>query len=141
MDAARASLLLAGGLAVSTAAQSVLNPHLYPYTCRRSQRRFLRPASAVSPSPTPLPVTSAKPHYSRWIVVTEKPHAPAGGDEVSRAESVDYYSITSLPWPGYWGARRRRSLAYTMLRGTGATSFAARSAMKRQGTLRKCPRY
>ncbi|KAL5207020.1 hypothetical protein ABZP36_031455 [Zizania latifolia] len=99
MDAARASLLLAGGLAVSTsaiatAAQSVLIPHLYPYTRRRGQRRFLRLASAVSSSPTPLPVASAKPHFSRWIVVTEKPHEPAGGGEVPRAEAVNYYVAT-----------------------------------------------
>ncbi|KAL5212106.1 hypothetical protein ABZP36_022953 [Zizania latifolia] len=99
MDAARASLLLAGGLAVSTsavatAAQSVSIPHLSPYTRRRGQRRFLRLASAAASSPTPLPAASVQPHCSRWFVVMEKPPAPPGGGEVSRAEAVDYYVAT-----------------------------------------------
>lgn len=101
MDAARASLLLAGGLAVSTstsavatAAQIVSIPHLSPHTRRRRQRRFLRLASAAASSPPPLPAASAQPHCSRWVVVMERPPAPAGGGEVSRAEAVDHYVAT-----------------------------------------------
>uniref|UniRef100_A0A0E0K4U9 Organelle RRM domain-containing protein 1, chloroplastic n=1 Tax=Oryza punctata TaxID=4537 RepID=A0A0E0K4U9_ORYPU len=99
MDAARASFLLAGGLAVSTsavttAAQTVSIPHISPHARRRRQRRFLRLASAAASSPPPLPAAPAQPHCSRWVVVMERPPAPAGGGEVSRVEAVDYYVAT-----------------------------------------------
>nr|CAB3447829.1 unnamed protein product [Digitaria exilis] len=109
MDAVVPSLLIGGGLYVSTSvstaakatSRAISAPHPMPSSLRSTARHRGRQCSPLlataseSPS-TPLAAAMAESHsrYSGWVVVMDCPPATAGGSSVSRAEAVDYYAST-----------------------------------------------